>query len=224
MASPLRPLKRAKGSGRGSGSASRSQKKNNGGFYGNPFADPDQPILNVQPLNSVPFTGTLPEDPLAMDFDDVKEESEPAMIFLPSEPTEAQLREIVAAGHGFGVTGTAMRSKVGPSIGMMDIREDADTYYFRVSLPGVATTSDPMPSLYIQTNGKATIKGVSSTGKKNIHVGPRVFKMNSNNLCPPGPIELSFVLPGPIESGQFLGTFEKDGMLEGFAKKKKQDE
>lgn len=98
--------------------------------------DPQQPVLSVMPLNSVPYSGpSLSEGNNAS----TPLQNQPAMIFLPSHSSEEELERAVAAtSHGVAVTGSAALGKVGRPIGSIDISESKDTYLFRVALPGVA--------------------------------------------------------------------------------------
>lgn len=98
--------------------------------------DPQQPVLSVMPLNSVPYSGphlshsSNPSPPI---------QNQPAMVFLPSHSSEEELERVVAAtNHGVAVTGSAALGRVGRPIGSIDISESKDTYLFRVALPGVA--------------------------------------------------------------------------------------
>lgn len=68
------------------------------------------------------------------------EKNSPAIIFLPSEPTREVLNEMIDATYnGVALTGAAATGSIGPLIGQVEIGELKDSYYFRVSLPGVST-------------------------------------------------------------------------------------
>ncbi|KAK7858830.1 alpha-crystallin domain-containing protein 22.3 [Quercus suber] len=129
------------------------------------------------------------------------------MIFLPSLSTREEWNNAVAATKvGVALTGSAAMGKIGPVVGPMDIGESDDSYFFRVSLPGV--TRDEI------------IKGVTTTGEKIVCKNSQIFQMQSQNLCPPGHFSISFQLPGPVDNQQFSGSFGIDGILEGIVKKR----
>ncbi|KAA8536883.1 hypothetical protein F0562_029361 [Nyssa sinensis] len=179
--------------------------------------DPHLPVLAVAPLNCVPYfdppmvSSEIGTEPMVNDG--------PAMVFLPSRPTEEEWNNIMAAtNNGVGLTGSAAMGKVGPILGLVDIGECDDSYLFRVSLPGVARENEF--SCDVEPNGKIVIKGVTSTGEKTVHKNSQIFKMCTQNLCPPGYFSISFQLPGPIDYQQFKGIFGPDGILEGIVKKK----
>lgn len=185
------------------------------------FLDPQQPVLAVAPLNSVPYTGP-PLSPVQRETDQ-KVSNEPALVFLPSIPNEEEWNNIIAATKGaVGLTGSAARGKVGPIIGLMDIGEGEATYLFRVSLPGVAADKDKF-SCDVEPSGKVVIKGVTSTGERKVRKHSQVFEMRTQNLCPPGPFSVSFQLPGPVDEKRCTVSFGVDGILEGSVKKRAQD-
>lgn len=108
--------------------------------------DPQQPVIAVLPLNSVPYTSTpRPYMNIPASQTNVFSTSiinHPAMVFLPSQSNEGHLERVLAAtSHGVAVTGSAALGKVGHPIGSIDISESNDTYLFRVALPGVARDS-----------------------------------------------------------------------------------
>ncbi|KAG7585547.1 Alpha crystallin/Hsp20 domain [Arabidopsis thaliana x Arabidopsis arenosa] len=142
----------------------------------------------------------------------------PAMIFLPSDSTLELTNLIAQTKTGVALTGSAAMGKIGPTIGLVDLAEFDDSYYFRVSLPGVSTNEDEF-TCEIDPNGKILITGVTTTGEKTVRVHNQVFKMLSQNLCPPGPFTISFQLPGPVSNKDIRGKFGSDGVLEGIVKK-----
>lgn len=97
-------------------------------------------VLEVTPLNSMPYIG--PVTHAAMSSNRMNENAEkvggPAMIFLPSESTSEFSNLISQTKTGVALTGSAAMGKIGPTIGLVDIAESDDSYYFRVSLPGVS--------------------------------------------------------------------------------------
>lgn len=68
-------------------------------------------------------------------------------------------------------------------------------------------------SCQIESNGKVHLQG-STTGGKTIKKRSRVFKMEFQQLCPPGPFTLSFSLPGPVDPRLFAPNFRSDGIFE----------
>lgn len=97
-------------------------------------------VLEVAPLNSLPYIG--PSTHASMSSNRTSENAEkvggPAMIFLPSDSTPEFSNLISQTKTGVALTGSAAMGKIGPTIGLVDIAESDDSYYFRVSLPGVS--------------------------------------------------------------------------------------
>ncbi|KAL8099678.1 alpha-crystallin domain-containing protein 22.3 [Apium graveolens] len=185
--------------------------------------DPQQPVIAVLPLNSVPYTSTpRPHMNSSASQTNVFSTSiinHPAMVFLPSQSNEGHLERVLGAtSHGVAVTGSAALGKVGHPIGSIDISESNDTYLFRVALPGVARDSNTF-SWFVEPNGKIFIKGITTTGEKKVLKHGMVFEMLTQNLCPPGEFSISFQLPGPIDSEGVHAVFGTDGMFEGVVKK-----
>jgi hypothetical protein len=73
----------------------------------------------------------------------------------------------------------------------------------------------------VECDGKVMIKGTTTSGEARIVRSERVFHMQTQYLCPPGPFTVSFYLPGPVEPNQFTGTFGSDGILEGIVMKQR---
>ncbi|KAK7391982.1 hypothetical protein VNO78_20408 [Psophocarpus tetragonolobus] len=145
----------------------------------------------------------------------------PAMLFLPSRPSNKELSDIVAATkNGFLLTGSVAMGKVGPTIGLVDIGDCEDSYLFRQSLPGVKRDEREF-SCEVGVDGKVLISGVTTTGEKTISRYSQVFEMQTHNLCPSGQFSVSFQLPGPVDPHQFSGNFGTDGILEGIVMKGK---
>lgn len=172
-----------------------------------------QYVCDAVPLNTVPWN----ENNVSLHPTMIPS---PAIIYLPSHPTMEEWNNIVtAARSGFALTGSAVKGQVGTPLSLMDIGESNDSYFFRVSLPGVKN-NDRDFSCEVETDGKVLIKGVTVTGEKRIRRHSEVFEMQSQNLCPPGNFSISFKLPGPIDPKQFSGHFGTDGVLEGIVGKK----
>ncbi|XP_010528867.1 PREDICTED: alpha-crystallin domain-containing protein 22.3 [Tarenaya hassleriana] len=199
---------------RPSGSYNSGNNANLPGNTGN------QQVLLVAPLNSVPYIGpSTNQAPMSgrRENDDA-EKGGPAMIFLPSE-SAAEFTELAGQTKtGVALTGSAAMGKIGPAIGLVDIAENDDSYFFRVSLPGVSRDEKDF-SCDIEPDGKILIKGVTMTGEKTVCRDSQVFKMLTQNLCPPGHFTVSFQLPGPVNSEEFDGQFGSDGVLAGTVKK-----
>lgn len=144
----------------------------------------------------------------------------PAMVFLPSRPTEKELSDIVAATkNGFAVTGSVAMGQAGPIIGLLDIGECEDSYLFRISLPGVKREKKEF-ICEIDNDGKVYICGVTSTGETTVSRYSQVFEMQTHNLCPPGKFSIDFQLPGPVDPHRFAGNFATDGIFDGIVTKR----
>ncbi|KAG7588585.1 HSP20-like chaperone [Arabidopsis suecica] len=109
----------------------------------------------------------------------------------------------------------------GLMVGLMDIGECDDAYLFRVSLPGVNRDERDF-SCEVEDNGKVLVRGVTTTGGKQVQRYSQVFEMQTRNLCPPGHFSVSFRLPGPVHPQEFSGNFGADGIFEGIIMKKLQ--
>ncbi|XP_010259756.1 PREDICTED: increased DNA methylation 3-like [Nelumbo nucifera] len=111
------------------------------------------------------------------------------------------------------LTGAAKEGRAGPPIGLVDIGISRDAYLFRVALPGVKRDPGHL-SCEIEHDGKVHLRGMTMTGEKFILRHSRIFRMQTQNLCPPGPFTISFSLPGPVDPRLFLPDFRSDGILE----------
>lgn len=144
------------------------------------------------------------------------EDCDPGVIFVPSRE---EWNNIVSTSKcGFALTGSAARGQIGPVLGLVDIGESDDSYFFSVSLPGVRRDERDF-SCEVESDGKVVIKGVTVTGERTILKHSQVFQMRSQNLCPPGHFSITFNLPGPVDPRQFHGTFATDGIFQGIAMK-----
>lgn len=202
--------------------------------------NPHQQVLEVAPLNSVPYIGppapfgdrvgsSTPgvqsqmhrvESPNQGDVDTKPAEAGSSMVFFPSQTTQKVLDDIMdSARNGIGLAGSAATGNVGPIVGAMDIGESDDAYLFRVSLPGVSRDEKDF-SCDIDPDGTVFIKGVTTTGESTVCKHSQIFRMQTRNLCPPGHFSITFQLPGPVDHQQFKGNFGIDGMLEGIVKKR----
>ncbi|XP_047260229.1 alpha-crystallin domain-containing protein 22.3-like [Capsicum annuum] len=144
------------------------------------------------------------------------------MVFFPACPAREEWGNLINhANGGVALTGSVLLGKVGPVIGAVDIAESEDACVFRVSLPGVAR-DEKVFRCDVGPNGRILIKGVSVTGERKVRRKNMVFKMQTQNLCPPGEFTVSFQLRGPIDHLNLSCNFGPDGIFEGVAKKKQQ--
>uniref|UniRef100_A0A1J3K5W5 SHSP domain-containing protein n=1 Tax=Noccaea caerulescens TaxID=107243 RepID=A0A1J3K5W5_NOCCA len=176
------------------------------------------PVIEVTPLNSMPYIGPSMSGNNKGN-ENAEKKGGPSMIFLPSEPN-AEFRNLIdqAKTGAVALTGSAAMGKIGPTVGLIDIAESDDSYYFRVALPGVSRDEKDF-NCEIEPDGKIMIKGATTTGEKTVCRHNQVFKMITQNLCPPGHFTISFQLPGPVSCEDFNGNFGSDGVLEGVVKK-----
>ncbi|XP_047252005.1 alpha-crystallin domain-containing protein 22.3-like [Capsicum annuum] len=142
------------------------------------------------------------------------ENSQPAMVSSSASPDREEWDNVIA------FTGSASLEKAGPLVGSVDVAESMDEYLFRVSLPGV-TRDEKVISCEVRPDGRIVIKGESATGESTVCKHSMVFKMQTQNLCPPGEFTVSIQLPGPIDHLTSDCVFGTDGIFEGVVKKKK---
>ncbi|CAH2036688.1 unnamed protein product [Thlaspi arvense] len=129
------------------------------------------------------------------------------LVIVPPEIKEGDAEPAVVT------TGTASKENFGPSIGTVDIGVNKVAYCFQVALPGVYKDYGEF-SCEIESDGKVTLEGSSTTGVKTIKKYSRVFEMNNRNLYPPGPFKLCFSLPGPVDPRLVSPVFRTDGIFE----------
>ncbi|KAM3302997.1 hypothetical protein P3S67_014027 [Capsicum chacoense] len=118
--------------------------------------------------------------------------SQPAMVSSSASPAREEWDNVIS------FTGSASLEKAGPLVGSVDVAESMDEYLFRVSLPGV-TRDEKVISCEIRPDGRILIKGESAAGESTVCKHSMVFKMQTQNLCPPGEFTVSIQLPGPID-------------------------
>lgn len=100
-------------------------------------------ILDVAPINSMPYIGPplphsyIPSSPRVEDPEAMVKVG-PAMVYCPLTTSQEWDDIVSSTKTGVSLTGTAAMGKVGPVIGRVDIGENENSYFFRVSLPGVA--------------------------------------------------------------------------------------
>ncbi|KAB2630146.1 hypothetical protein D8674_007665 [Pyrus ussuriensis x Pyrus communis] len=185
-----------------------------------PKFDPTQPILlHPTPLRSEPYIPPTMDLSETSDFD-AEEQMQQVMIVLPTQSTIEEKNKILETNESTIIlTGAAAAlAQGGPTVGSVDIGENEDSYLFRVSIPG-ALKEDKF-SCNVDPDGKVLIQGVTTTGGKIVCRDFHVFKMKTQNLCPPGHFSVSIQLPGPVESEQKIVSLENEGILEGIVKKK----
>ncbi|KAK4750388.1 hypothetical protein SAY87_027837 [Trapa incisa] len=181
--------------------------------------DPKKPILDVPPINSFPYIGPPSSDnnPTFSSVDG-NNESGPTLVYIPPHATQEELDNIVSASkNGIVLTGSATMATIGPVVGRVEISENETVYRFRVLLPGVSRNEKDF-SCQVGPDGKVAIKGITTTGEKNVIKHSHAFKMLTQNFSPPGHFSVEFKLPGPVED-HLLGGFFVDGILEGLVKK-----
>lgn len=107
-----------------------------------------QPVLFVAPLNSVPYLGPSSSYTSSMPTNKSNNNAEklgPALIFLPSGSSQ-EVNDLAAQTKtGVVLTGSAAFGEIGPSIGQVDVFDSDDSYFFRVSLPGVSSDESKSP-------------------------------------------------------------------------------
>ncbi|CAA7022656.1 unnamed protein product [Microthlaspi erraticum] len=188
----------------------------------NPENKSNQTILNVVPLNSAPYVGpssSYTSSMLANKSNDNAEKARSPMILLPSGSIQEVYDLLSQNKNGVVLTGSAALGKIGHTVGLVDIAVSDETYFFRVSLPGVVR-EEKYFSCEISDDGTVSIKGVTATGEKTVCKHSQVFKMLTQNMSPPGHFSISFPLPGPVKSKEVTGNFGPDGVLECVVKKK----
>ncbi|CAA7053278.1 unnamed protein product [Microthlaspi erraticum] len=199
-------------------SSDQSEKIGNNGFHEN---GESRPVISVTPLNSVPYIGPTNGYTSSMSANRSNGNAEkvgPAIILLPNE-TSQEFNDLLAQTKtGVVLTGSAALGKIGYTVGLIDVAQSDDSYYFRVSLPGVSRDEKDF-TCDIEPDGRIMIKGVTTTGEKTVCRHSQVFTMLTQNMCPPGHFTISFQLPGPVSNKDFNGNFGSDGVLEGVVKK-----
>ncbi|KAK9054612.1 hypothetical protein SSX86_025691 [Deinandra increscens subsp. villosa] len=127
----------------------------------------DQVPISVAPLNCVPYTGPpLDLDMAKQDEADSLLKNQPAMLYLPEQPTEKEQNDIMSVSkHGVLVSGNAASCIIGPLMKSFDLSESDDGFLFRLALPGVSI--DEKFKCEIQPDGTIKIQGVTNDGEKN---------------------------------------------------------
>ncbi|KAF7138038.1 hypothetical protein RHSIM_Rhsim07G0181800 [Rhododendron simsii] len=165
--------------------------------------DTQEPVLDAIPLSVVSYSGR----PTSTNN------------HAPSSQTREPMGNLQGSFSAAVVlSGSAAIGKNGPIVGLVDMGESGDCYFFRVTLPGVRRDTDDF-TCKIESNGKVKIEGITTTGEKTVYKNHHKFEMLSANLCPPGHFSISFKLPGPVNQYQFSGNLGADGILEGVIKK-----
>ncbi|XXG57458.1 hypothetical protein AAC387_Pa03g4605 [Persea americana] len=128
--------------------------------------------------------------------------TEPVMLVLGSMSKIEQWSRVT----DIILTGTAKDGKLGPLVGRAEIGSSKNSYFFRVAIPGV-NKDDGQFCCDIESNGKVQIRGVITTDDRSALQKSRVFQMKTYHFCQPGPFQVSFRLPGPVDPRLFLGDF-----------------
>ncbi|CAF2065273.1 hypothetical protein Bca4012_102083 [Brassica carinata] len=109
-------------------------------------------------------------------------------------------------------TGSAKQGTPGPPIGLADIGESDIAYFFRVSLPGIHKNLNKI-KCDIQREGRVCIQGVVPEIAIPSDSGC-LYRMQVQQLCPPGPFSITFSLPGQVDPRLFSPKFRPDGIFE----------
>ncbi|XVF57416.1 hypothetical protein PTKIN_Ptkin06aG0203500 [Pterospermum kingtungense] len=157
--------------------------------------NPRQPVLNVAPLNCVPYiSSTNPDDIFSSPTQENAEAAEtvgPAMIFLPSQSTREELNNIMNA---FVVVPT----------------------FFIDRISDLPEAFPPNDSISLKDHCPPFTFPPGHFLMKNLIVDKSVIYQN---LCPTGYLTCSFRLPGPVNPQQ-VTSYLADGILEVTVKKR----
>ncbi|KAL1190029.1 Increased DNA methylation 3 [Cardamine amara subsp. amara] len=109
-------------------------------------------------------------------------------------------------------TGTVKQGYAGPAVGLFDIGESEIAYMLRVSLPGIVKNQNTI-KCEVYREGRVCIKGVvpeiaipSDTGC--------LYRMQVQQLCPPGPFSITINLPGQVDPRMFAPELKPNGIFE----------
>ncbi|KAF6174135.1 hypothetical protein GIB67_033667 [Kingdonia uniflora] len=182
-----------------------------------------QGALAVKPLRMRPPADVV--DPSELMENDARNEvngqdqlvspsGDPSILMLTSPPMVGSSSDTSVI-----LTGAATEVRAGPPMGVVDIGASEKAYIFRVLLPGVKKEKSRQFSCVIEVDGKVHIRGESGMSEDIVIRQGQVFEMKSRNFCPPGPFEIKFNLPGPVDPRLFECEFHKDGIFEGMVMK-----
>ncbi|KAK4850346.1 hypothetical protein QYF36_003623 [Acer negundo] len=107
-------------------------------------------------------------------------------------------------------------SRTAPPLGLIGVGVNESSYHFRVSLPGIPNTNQSNLKCEIGSDGTVCIQGIPVTTDSAAaqQYSSDGHQMIFQQLSSPGPITVSFTLPGPVEPHMAELTFRPDGILE----------
>uniref|UniRef100_A0A1J3FVC4 Increased DNA methylation 3 n=1 Tax=Noccaea caerulescens TaxID=107243 RepID=A0A1J3FVC4_NOCCA len=109
-------------------------------------------------------------------------------------------------------TGTVKQGSIGPPIGLVDIGVSENAYFFRVQLPGTGKNQNKI-KCEIQRDGRVRIQGVIPEITIPSESGC-LYRMQVQQLCPPGPFSIAFNLPGQVDPRLISPMFQPGGIFE----------
>ncbi|TXG74150.1 hypothetical protein EZV62_002729 [Acer yangbiense] len=103
-----------------------------------------------------------------------------------------------------------------PPMGLIGVGVNESSYHFRVSLPGIPNTTQSNLKCEIGSDGTVCIQGVPVTTDSAAaqQYSSDGHQMIFQQLSSPGPITVSFTLPGPVDPHMAELAFRPDGILE----------
>ncbi|KAK0603877.1 hypothetical protein LWI29_009683 [Acer saccharum] len=107
-------------------------------------------------------------------------------------------------------------SRTAPPMGLIGVGVNESSYHFRVSLPGIPNTTQSNLKCEIGSDGTVCIQGVPVTtdSAAALQYSSEWHQMIFQQLSSPGPITVSFTLPGPVDPHMAELAFRPDGILE----------
>ncbi|KAK3206342.1 hypothetical protein Dsin_020388 [Dipteronia sinensis] len=106
-------------------------------------------------------------------------------------------------------------SRTAPPMGLIGVGVNESSYHFRVSLPGIPNTTQSNLKCEIGSDGTVCIQGVPvTTDSAAMQYSSDGHRMIFQQLSSPGPITVSFTLPGPVDPHMAELAFCPDGILE----------
>ncbi|CAA7020279.1 unnamed protein product [Microthlaspi erraticum] len=109
-------------------------------------------------------------------------------------------------------TGTIKQGSMASSLGVIDIGVSENAYIFNVELPGIGKNQNKI-KFEIQRDGRVCIQGVIPETTIPSESG-RLYRMQVQQTCPPGPFSIGFSLPGPVDPRLCSPMFQPCGILE----------
>ncbi|KAK2642388.1 hypothetical protein Ddye_024151 [Dipteronia dyeriana] len=106
-------------------------------------------------------------------------------------------------------------SRTAPPMGLIGVGVNESSYHFRVSLPGISNTTQSNLKCEIGSDGTVCIQGVPvTTDSAAMQYSSAGHQMIFQQLSSPGPITVSFTLPGPVDPHMAELAFHPDGILD----------